>query len=284
MLSTPLMDNLVQSNCRALTHSIVPSQVHTHIWLFTGVHTLLTFQAPAGTLQVLSPLKNVVPSGVQLADNIAISTAQLPIVVVIQVVPEPVTSPDSVIVWFACNAVSAKSNEALTEASSLLSSIDPAIIEALICCPVNVKSISEVSDTVTSQVLVPDRLPSFVISLEVTNLFVVEVSSISSASRTTTPVCQLTLSTFPPQLITKSPLHSIEDQFIVFMFVPLTRVACVPLNTEDFFALLALPPSSLSAIRNTSSLTRLIFSGVVVGNVTAIVIYSDKTSFVPLCF
>lgn len=176
------------SKVKLASHSIVPSPVHTHIWLSTGVHTLLTFQAPAGTLQVLSHLKNVVPSGVPEADNIAISTAPLAIVVVIQVVPEPVTSPDNVIVWFACKALSAKSSEAFTEASSFVSSIDPATIEALICCPVNVKSISELSETVTSPLLVPDRLPSFVISLEVTNLFVVLVSSISSASRTTTPV------------------------------------------------------------------------------------------------
>ena len=42
MLSTPLIDSLVPSNCRALTHSIVPSHVHTHTWLFTGVPTLVT--------------------------------------------------------------------------------------------------------------------------------------------------------------------------------------------------------------------------------------------------
>lgn len=94
---------------------------------------MLTFPAHAGTLQVLSHLKNVVPDGVPVADNMAISTAHAPIVVVIQVVQEPVTSPDNVIVWFACNALSAKSNEALTEASSLLSSIELATILALIC-------------------------------------------------------------------------------------------------------------------------------------------------------
>jgi len=77
---------------------------------------------------------------------------------------------------------------------------------------VRVKSISELSETVTSPVFVPERLPSLVISEAVTNLFVVAVSSISSASRTTTPVCQFTESTAPPPVIAvraNSPLEGL---------------------------------------------------------------------------
>jgi len=78
---------------------------------------------------------------------------------------------------------------------------------------VRVKSISELSETVTSPVFVPERLPSLVISEAVTNLFVVAVSSISSASRTTTPVCQFTESTAqPPPVIAvraNSPLDGL---------------------------------------------------------------------------
>lgn len=48
-----------------------------------------------------------------------------------------------------CKAESARSSEAFTEVSSFDSSILPATIEALICCPVSVKSISAVSLTVT---------------------------------------------------------------------------------------------------------------------------------------
>lgn len=55
--------------------------------------------------------------------------------------------------------MSARSRLAFTLASSLVSSIELATIEADICCPVSVKSISELSDTVTSPVFVPLVLP-----------------------------------------------------------------------------------------------------------------------------
>lgn len=58
-----------------------------------------------------------------------------------------------------CTAVSARSRLAFTDVSSLVSSIEPETIEAEICCPVSVKSISELSDMVTSPVFVPLVLP-----------------------------------------------------------------------------------------------------------------------------
>lgn len=108
--------------------------------------------------------------------------------------------------------MSARSREAFTEVSSLVSSIEPETIEADICCPVRVKSISEESETVTSHVFVPERLPSLVISEAVTNLFVVAVSLMSSVSRTTTPVCQFTESTAPPP---PPVIHSVSKSLLL---------------------------------------------------------------------
>jgi hypothetical protein len=112
------------SKVKLASPSIVPSQVHTHIWLFTGVHTLDTSQSQVPLLSNWSCIELVTQSKY----------------------------------W---NSV-------------------------LLTVP----------------------------------------SHISSAQMTTTPVFQLTLSTFPLQPTTKSQLHNTEDQFIVFMFVPLTKASC----------------------------------------------------------
>jgi len=59
-----------------------------------------------------------------------------------------------------------------------------------------------------SPVFVQDKFPKLIISVAVTNLFVVEVSSMSSASNTTAQVLPLTLSTVltSAQVATQSSL------------------------------------------------------------------------------
>jgi hypothetical protein len=42
------------------------------------------------------------------------------------------------------------------------------------------------------------------------------------------------------QLITKSPLHKIEFQFIVLILVPLTRVFCLDVANQEYCVFVAL--------------------------------------------
>jgi len=111
--------------------------------------------------------------------------------------------------------VSARSREAFTEVSSLVSSIEPERIVAVRSRAVMAKSISVVSDTVSivftsAHVSIPPNL----VSSAVVNHILEAVSSISSASRTTTPVCQFTESTAPPP---PHPVtHSVSKSLLLF--------------------------------------------------------------------
>ena len=95
--------------------------------------------------------------------------------------------------------MSARSREAFTEVSSFDSSILHATIEADNALAVIARSISVVSDTVSIVFTsAPVSIPHNLVSSAVVNHILEAVSSISSASRTTTPVCQFTESTAHP--------------------------------------------------------------------------------------
>ena len=98
-----------------------------------------------------------------------------------------------------CTAVSARSRDAFTDVSSFDSSILHATMEADNALAVIVRSISAVSDTVSIVFTsAPVSMPASFVSSAAVNHILEAVSSISSASRTTTPVCQFTESTAPP--------------------------------------------------------------------------------------
>ena len=95
--------------------------------------------------------------------------------------------------------MSARSRLAFTLVSSFVSSIELDLIEAVRSRAVITRSISEVSDTVSMGFTsAPVSIPESLVSSAVVNHIRDAVSSISSASRTTTPVCQFTESTAPP--------------------------------------------------------------------------------------
>ena len=93
-----------------------------------------------------------------------------------------------------------------------------------------VKLISELSVTVTATCLSAVFKPISVSSLAVTNLLVVVVSLMSSASNITIPVWPFTESTAPVPEITMSPDPSKDTLLIVFILVPDTRVSCFAFN------------------------------------------------------
>ena len=143
----------------------------------------------------------------------------------------------------------------MVDASSFVSSMLPAINDAVMSCPVSVKSISELSVTVTASWLAA-VLAAISARSAVVRILLVAVSAKSSMSSTTTPTSPLTDVTVPPTAI--SAAHAAASKYALLVGSAANASSRLPMTTPLNALAGMLLSSTLTTSRHTVSPSSLI--------------------------